>query len=664
MLTRISFKTLFLLLFSLALVVPVIAAPPIRSLDWLPITPAELQMKEVPGKPGAPAVLLFYADYQDDNESYSFIYRRIKILSEKGRQYADVEIPYLRTRGWIADLKARTIRPDGSIVEFKGKPFDKTVVKGRGFKYLAKTFSFPDVTIGSIVEYKYKVRWESEYLSDSAWTLQHDLYTLKASYSFYPYQKEFITKHGSARIGYAGNRRAQNIQPKHNQGRVELELENIAAFDEEEYSPPEDELKPQIRFYYGGSELKSPQEFWNRAGKDWYEAIENFVGNRKEIREAAQQAVGSETNPEKKLRALYARAQQVRNLTYERDRTAEEEKKEKLKDNANVGDVLKRGYGYRSEINRFFVALARAAGFEASAVRVSNRDDHFFDPNVLSESQLDSELTVVNLNGKEMHLDPGTRFCPFGLVRWTRASAAARKLDKNGGTFYMTPGPDSLGAITRRNGEFTLQEDGTLKGKLTVELTGQEALSRRLDALDMDDTGRTKDLEDDVKSWIGSGANLKLEKVTGWEASEEPLVAEFTLEIPAYASFAGKRMLLPTGIFQAQQKNPFSHAERIHPVYFRYPYQEVDNLRIKLPAGYSLENMPRAQEQNHPAGRIVTRRQSEAGELFFARGLELPVFYVAQENYNTLRDFFNKVQAVDEEQAVLRRGDPNVRSAN
>jgi hypothetical protein len=50
--------------------------------------------------------------------------------------------------------------------------------------------------------------------------------------------------------------------------------------------------------------------------------------------------------------------------------------------------------------------------------------------------------------------------------------------------------------------------------------------------------------------------------------------------------------------------------------------------------------------------------------LSFGRGLAVPVFYVEQQNYPTLRDFFSKVQTVDEEQAVLRRGESNVRSAN
>ena len=45
-----------------------------------------------------------------------------------GNSYADVEIPFLTFGDFveqITDLKARTIKPDGSIVEFNGKAFEK-----------------------------------------------------------------------------------------------------------------------------------------------------------------------------------------------------------------------------------------------------------------------------------------------------------------------------------------------------------------------------------------------------------------------------------------------------------------------------------------------------------------------------------------------------------
>ena len=100
-----------------------------------------------------------------------------------------------------------------------------------------------------------------------------------------------------------------------------------------------------------------------------HEGIKYFLGNHKEIAAAAAEAIGSETDPEKKLRKLYARAQEIRKLTYERERTQKEQKKEESK-TKNVVDVLRHGYGDRNEVTLFFVALARGAGFTASVALV------------------------------------------------------------------------------------------------------------------------------------------------------------------------------------------------------------------------------------------------------------------------------------------------------
>src|SRR5215470_11662053 len=104
--------------------------------DWLPVTRQDLSIKTVPGDPGASAIQLYYADYIDDDLQTEFFYHRIKILNEKGYRYADVEI-IVPPQGSVSGLKARTIHPDGTIIEFTGKPFEKVIVKGRGMKVLA-----------------------------------------------------------------------------------------------------------------------------------------------------------------------------------------------------------------------------------------------------------------------------------------------------------------------------------------------------------------------------------------------------------------------------------------------------------------------------------------------------------------------------------------------
>lgn len=101
--------------------------------DWQPISQDELKMTSLPEAPGAPAVVLYRQVDRDDNakSGNEQNYVRIKILTEEGRKYADVEIPYFHDQGNIIAIRARTVRPDGSIVSFDGKAYDKTIVKAR-----------------------------------------------------------------------------------------------------------------------------------------------------------------------------------------------------------------------------------------------------------------------------------------------------------------------------------------------------------------------------------------------------------------------------------------------------------------------------------------------------------------------------------------------------
>ena len=120
-------------------------------------------MTSEPKAPGAPAIILFRQVDRDDNQSgtHEDDYVRVKILTEEGRKYADVQIPYWKGNLKITKFHARTIKPDGSIVNFEGKPFEKTIVKAHGVKLLAKTFAMPEAGVGSILEYSYRIEFDS-----------------------------------------------------------------------------------------------------------------------------------------------------------------------------------------------------------------------------------------------------------------------------------------------------------------------------------------------------------------------------------------------------------------------------------------------------------------------------------------------------------------------
>lgn len=615
---------------------------------WLPITQQDLQMKDVKGFPGAEAVQLYYADEIDDTAHTEFLYRRIKILNELGKRYADVEIPMVSKMMSLSDFSARTIHPDGSITEFDGKLFEKLIFKDKAVKVLAQTFTFSQVTPGSIIEYKYTVKYPERFVFDHRWTVEHDLFTVKEHFWF-----KYNKLYSISWVAPAGLQ--LNAKPQPGFGAAwEMDEENVLPFQAEEQMPPKDWYRVQVKFFYTDARTVSSDTFWSGIGHYWSLAIEKYLGNYKEIRRAAKEAIGGEGDPEKKLRALYSRAQQIRNLTYERDRTEKEQKKEELKENKNVADVVKRGYGNRNDITRFFVAMARAGGFDSSIVFVSSRASRLFEKDILLSNQLDSEIAVVRLGGKSVFLDPGTPFCPYGLVRWMRTGTTAMD-SKAPGVLFSIPGAGQDSAVTVREASVVLAPDGALKGEITLRYTGGEALEHRLAALDTDDAGRTRELEEELKNELPANAIVKLTGSKGWNKEDEPLSATFAVQVPAYASSAGNRLLVPAGLFQKENKLAFNEATRKYPIYFPYAFAEEDSVTVQVPEGYYAESVPAQQEAKLPYAKYIATSKSDAKRLIVQRTLEMNAVLMHPRHYPELKDFFSRVRIGDEAQAVLRQ---------
>lgn len=648
-------RRLSLLALMACLVLPLVCSAQQNS--WVPLTEQEKAIKEVPGNPGANAIELYYYELIDDN-SYSnnaeWDYVRIKILTEKGKDHADVSIP-LDDGFHVRDLKARTIHPDGTMVDFQGKVFEKTVIKGKGLNYQAATFTFPDVTVGSILEYRYKIDYPANLLPYHVWEIQQDLYTVKEQFKLIAYRGAIQNVEGMTGVSASYNLPPGVKLQRKSEG-YELEVENIAPFQAEPFMPPPQPYRYRVTFRYGNQSMAKAQKFWNDIGLKAYQYTESFIGNHREIRQAAGEAVAGEADPEKRLRKLYARAQQIRNLSYERTRNQTEQKKEDLKTNNNVVDVLQHGYGTSSDIAMVFAAMARAAGFDAIVGLSTDRSERIFEPTLLQEWQLAAPVVMVNSNGKQFLLDPGTRFCPFGSLRWYRTATQALLLEKNGGVMVNIPLASYTQGELERNADLQIAEDGTLTGDVTVRYDGYEAMERRLDAVQTDEAGRKKTLEDELKGWLPNGSVVTLKDAQPWDKSEEPLVAHFTVRVPSFASFAGKRLITPDYLFGTAQKHAFTDKDRKYPVYFRYAFGEIDNVNIKVPAGFTVEDLPRQQDASLPYARYQSLIKFDGQQISNHRALLIGQNFFPLEKYQELKGFFSKVETGDEQQAVLQKG--------
>ena len=93
--------------------------------EWEEVNQQDWDIKKDSAYREDKAVMIFEKIYADDKglwegDLYKTIYRRIRILNEEGRQWADVDVPFLAENQRVLDIKARTLLPGGEII-FEGK---------------------------------------------------------------------------------------------------------------------------------------------------------------------------------------------------------------------------------------------------------------------------------------------------------------------------------------------------------------------------------------------------------------------------------------------------------------------------------------------------------------------------------------------------------------
>jgi hypothetical protein len=643
------------LLFCCAIVVLLWSALGIRPSragdDWLPIAPEDLALKDNPASPGADAMILYRQSEILTGESAVDDYVRIKIFTQDGLKYGDVQINYQKGFAELQNLRARTIRPNGEIINWDGKAFDSTVMKYRDYEMAAKKLTLPGLEPGCIIEYRFREHFEGRYL-DLSWTVQEKLYTRLGRFAIRPPSRSpfpLFYRHF--------NLPASAVPQRQSDGSYTLEIHDMPGIAEESFMPPETALRARVEFFYRNATdpaNETTEQFWTRMGKLWSGYLDQFLNNPKLLASEVAHATNPEDAPEVKLRKLCTRAQTVRNLNSERARSKKEQETENLKTNNNVEDLIKRGYGTSRDINFFFVGLARAAGFQAAIVYVAPRNRNYFAPELQDAKQLAADIVWVHAGEKEYYLDPSARFYPFGILPWYETQAAGVRVIKNGVEFVTTPLPPSSDAILARSANLEIDDEGTVSGTVQVEIKGQRGALWRDDERNEDEAGRRKKLENAIKGWLVTGTTFELTKVSNWDNVDEPLGVEGTVKATGLASVAGKRLLMPATIFQSAYTKGFISAKRVNMIYFHFPFEEIDDVKMRAPSGYKIDTAPDTRQVGggpvfYQISGTTQADQVEVKRQLVVKGVSFPV-----ESYSGLRTFFNAAKSDDDTQVVFQ----------
>lgn len=629
--------------------------------NWTDPTPAELKMTSDPAAPDAPAVYLFREEIVDDTLHYHRVYARIKILTEKGKEtYSDVELPYERGVSSINAIEGRTIQPDGTIVPFTGKPFDKVLVKSGDTRINEKVFSMPDVQVGSILEYRWEFRYEDNYAFPPRWDIQQPIFVHKAHYHFIPVDLSIHPMSSTDSLGHEMEANRMLYFPALPKGDTvqaglngyDLVVNDVPPIPEEEFSPPLDSFSYRLLFYY--SPAYTGQDFWKQEMKFWSKDVDRFANPNDKIRQAVSQIVAPGDTDDQKLHKIYDAVEKLENTRFTREHSSEENHAEGLRVKT-AADIWEQKRGSDDELTRLFISMARAAGLKAYGGITTERDRALINPGLLDWDQFEDEFAIVNIGGKDVYFDPGQRYCEYGKLHWMHTQLEGVRQTDHGPEPVLTPTSDYRDNEVIRSADLQMGLDGAVTGIIRVTMGGSEALRWRQQALRTDADDTKKKFEDDLQARVPPGVHISIDHFVGLTDYSSALMAVANVT-GNMGTATGKHVFVPGSFFETGVKPLFAAEKRESPVDLRFPWLSHDVVTVTLAPGLSPETVPASTEVPFLPNADFKAKYTQAANSYTTDriiGVGNTVYKTPE--YPQLRDFFQKAGAQDQQQIVLTR---------
>jgi hypothetical protein len=653
-------------LVALALLARIAAA---QDQTWRPVTPEELQAKTPRVESDADAEAVFWEvriDASKEDLSLSH-YVRVKIYTDRGRElYSKFDIPFTRDTK-IKDLAARVIRPDGSAVDIRKEDiYERDIIKAGREKLKAKSFAVPNAEPGIIIEYRYREVQNDQSAYGLRLPFQRDIpvqtlaYYYKSAKKDPPVFRSYNFSSPPAFVKDAG-------------GFWSAKQTNVPAFREEPRMPPEDSVRPWIRFagdlsysFHGMfssftltfKEAKEPIGYWSNFSSEMGQFVRYMNQNNGDLKKKAENLTTGAATADEKLGRLYDFCQnEIRNTNFEPVVSQEGIEKQ----DPELKTLLTKRSASAPMIDMLFGALAHSLGFQTGMAFSGDKRKILFNPDSMDRSSLVQAAIAVKVDKDWRFYAPGVKFLPQGMLPWYVEDSWTVIAFDGGWDIRQTPLTDINKSAWNRTAKFRIGDDGTLEGDVRIELTGHAALNYRLDNYDETTQKQENSLANQVKGRMSS-AEVTAISFENLDAINKPVVELYHVRVPGYAQRTGKRLFIQPNFFKMGARPEFVGTTRKYDIFFSYPWSENDEISIEWPAGFDLDNVDAPGEVADPRkiGQLVVRMTADRKQniLTYSRkfhfGGDGGILYGAAA-YPALKSLFDGFHLADEHTITLKQ---------
>ncbi|MGD1030192.1 MAG: hypothetical protein ABSA05_03545 [Opitutaceae bacterium] len=321
-------------------------------------------------------------------------------------------------------------------------------------------------------------------------------------------------------------------------------------------------------------------------------------------------------------------------------------------------------FQYAGIMTRDFIwlelAMYRAAGLEAQALLVPNRQVMRFNPEFVSEMFLHELVIRVRVDGAwRFSLPTAAIPLAFGELPWPLQGTFGLVAQVNKQEFVRVPALPAADSAAKTTGEFTLAADGSLTGHGQRSLTGSLATALRARLLKKSRTERIESMEESLRAEYPS-ATTTVSQVDGVDDIDAPLKVEFDMNWSGYAIATKKRIILRPSVFHGTTLSPFSAETRHNLVDFPYLWRQIDEVSVHIPEGYEFESpdAPQSYPRSDLNYEVKLDYAAPTRVLHLHRDFSSQLGYVQVANYAALRELYANIARSDSHELILTTAKP------
>jgi hypothetical protein len=606
---------------------------------------------------------------------FSLVYkvqRRVLILNNKGFDLASVEIPlYMSSKNQkeekLDKLKAYTYNlENGKVIETKLS--DDAVFKEKKSKnWVVRKFTMPAVKAGSIIEYSYTI--DSDFLFNlQPWTFQGSYPRIWSEYkvempSFFEYVsfaqgyrqfdiKDTKTSSQMFRIRVPGNSgwekdETVNITDDVNQYR--WVMKNVPPLKEEKYTSSLDDYVSRIAFQL------SAYNFKGQARKpvmgNWFTAAEDLMNDEafaaglkmpnNWLDADMRDMMAGAASPLEKAMRIYKYVQ------------------ENIKNTGRGGiyltkspkEVFKSKTGFSQEINMLLVTMLKHEDIETSPVILSTINNGHTNEMYPLMDKFNYVICQATIDGYNYYLDASQPYLGFGKLPGYVYNGHARAINKNIPPLYFSPDTLSESKISSVMLFRDKSKPGSWVGNYSCTYGGIESSAIRRYVMEKGKSGLNKSVESDYTG----DYSVKEISFEGMDEKSDPV--KLTCSVSYSPSDNPDIIYFNPMVASGFKENPFKSAERMYPVEMPYLTDEVFILKVEIPEGYVVDEMPKSEKVllNESDGMFEYIFSKTDNEINFRSRLKLDKATFLPEDYEYLRGFYDYIVKKHAEQIVFKK---------